>query len=700
MKRTNLIPAAVFLLLVFAVMWIRQLNEDSHIRNARNSGAMVAEQLAVRLETYIATRLAIGQLFRHEWLEGQIRTPDKFRAEAMSFHQLFPDFQAINWTDGDGVIRWVTPLEGNKGAIGLDLKAHPVAGPVLAEAENLQKIQVTRPLVLAQGGIGIAAYLPLGTDWEKKGTINLVFRVSPLVKAALEHDLDSAYHYQITDQGIPVFNQGNVDLEHPLTVRRTLKVANRQWQIALIPTPLTLADITPLASRLTVLLAFGISGLLAWLLWLYLRRQEESVVRTNLLEAVLDNMDEGISMFDADLNLIAFNQRFLELLDFPPEQFKSGAPFASFIRFNAERGEYGPGDVDEQVRERVERANKLESHYFERTLPNGAVLEIRGNPMPEGGFVTSYTDISERKKAEKNLRQSEERFSKAFNSSPAAIAIAGIRDGLLYDVNDHWCATTGYDRLEVIGKTAAEIGLWQNFRQRVQLIKAIRKDKSIRDFEGTLITKNGEILECVFNGEIIDIDSEERLLLVFHDVTERKRAEERALHLAGHDPLTGLPNRNLMRDRLEQELARAKRKGTKVAVMFVDLNDFKLVNDKLGHKAGDHALQFVAKIMKKCVRASDTLARFGGDEFVIIMPDVADQSSVVRTCEKLTKSLSKPFDVDGAEIRIGASIGITIYPDHADSPEGLLEMADKAMYDLKRDDENVGFKFADLKGQS
>jgi len=697
--RTNLIPAAVFLLLVFAIMSIRQLNEDNHIRNIHNSGAVVAEQLAVRLESFITTRFAIGQHMAHEWDQGQINTPERFHTQAASFHHLFADFQAINWADGGGVIRWVNPVKGNKAAIGLDLKAHRVAGPVLAQSEKLQQIQVTQPFELTQGGKGIAAYLPLGAAHETEGYINLVFRISPLVKAALNDDLERAYHYRLSDGTLMLFNQGRVDLASPLTVQRTFKVANRQWTLALMPTTLTLATMSSLASKLTVLIALIISAVLAWILRLYLKRQDEIVLKTTVLEAALSNMDEGISMADAELNLITFNQRFLELLNFPPERFKLGAPFEDFIRFNAERGEYGAGNVDEQVRERVALAKKFEPHTFERTMPNGTVLEIRGQPMPGGGFVTSYTDISERKRAEKALRQSEQRFSKAFNSSPASLAIASIQDGLLYEVNDHWCATTGYERADVIGKTAAEVGLWQNFRQRVQLIKTIRRDKSIRDFEGTLVTKNGEARDCVFNGELIDIDNEERLLLVFHDVTERKRAEDKALHLAGHDPLTGLPNRNLMRDRLEHELVRAQRSGTKIAVMFIDLNDFKLVNDRLGHKAGDHALQNVAEIMKKCIRASDTLARFGGDEFVIIMPDVIDQTSVVRTCEKLTQSLCEPFDLDGTEMRIGVSIGITMYPDHAKSPEALLEMADKAMYELKRNNGNVGFKFADSKPQ-
>ncbi|MBT4933201.1 MAG: diguanylate cyclase [Rhodospirillaceae bacterium] len=695
MKRTKLIPAVVFLLQVIAVLWIRQLNEDSHLRNIRNSSTIVAEQLAVRLEAFFAHRFAIGEHIRHEWNEGNIRTPENFLSQTKSFQQLFPDFQAINWADKDGVIKWVTPLQGNQGAIGLDLKAHPVVGPVLAKVEINHKIGLTRPLELAQGGTGIAAYIPLGSDQNKEGYINLVFRISPLVKAALEHELDHTYHYQITDDETPVFSQGEVDMASPLTVRRTFGVANRQWTIALMPTALALEDMSLLASNLTVLLALAISSVLAWLLWLYLKHQEELVSKTNVLEAVLENMDEGISMADADLNLIAFNRRFLDLLNFPPEKFKVGDSFESFIRFNAERGEYGEGDVDEQIRGRVELAKKFSAHHFERTMPDGTVLQIHGIPMPGGGFVTSYTDISERKWAEKELKRSEERFSKAFNSSPACLSIASIQDGLLYDVNDHWCATTGYDRTEVIGKTVAEMGLWQNFRQRAQLVKAIRRDKSIRDFQGTVITKTGEARECIFNGELIDIDNEERLLLVFHDVTELKRAEDRALHLAGHDPLTGLPNRNLMRDRLEQELTRAKRNDTKIAIMFIDLNDFKQVNDRFGHKAGDQVLQSVTARMKECVRASDTLARFGGDEFVIIMPDVLDQTSVIRTCEKLTEALRDSFDLDDTKIHIGASIGITMYPDHAESPEALLEMADKAMYDLKDDDDSVGFKFAE-----
>ncbi|MBL6932343.1 MAG: diguanylate cyclase [Rhodospirillales bacterium] len=682
------------MILALSVMWIRQLNDAGRIDNARFTGSMVAEQIAHRLESFISNRFAIGKHLRHEWGKQHINTPEQFTSQALSFHQLYPDFQAINWADSNGVIRWVTPNKGNQGAIGLDLKKHPIAGSVLTQAEKLGKIQATSPIELAQSGMGFAAYIPLGTDTRTEGFVNLVFRIGPLVEAALENKLALNYHYQIVDDDIPVFNQGKVELDNPLTVQRTIKVANRTWSISLMPTALALEEFSSTTSKIALIFALITSAGLAWLLWQFLVHQEQLAIKTRVLETTLANIEDGITMVDADLNLVAYNQRFMELQNLPQDRFKLGDTFESFVRFIAKRGDYGPGDIDELVRERVEKAKLFEPHVFERSLPDGTLLEIRGKPLAEGGFVTSYTDITARKQSQKALLQSEERFAKAFNSSPASISIANIGDGVIFDVNDHWCATTGYDKEDVIGKSVAEFGLWQNFNQRIKLIEILKRDKVVRDFEGVLVTKTGEARDCVFNGDLIEIDNDAKLLLVFHDVTERKRAEEKALHMAGHDPLTGLPNRNLMRDRLDHELIRAKRNNTKVGIMFVDLDDFKQVNDRLGHKAGDQALQHITENMKKCVRASDTVARFGGDEFVIIMPDIIDQASVTGICEKLNQSLNEIFDIDGVKVKIGASVGVTLYPDHANSAEALLELADKTMYELKNTDDPTRFKFA------
>ncbi len=174
-----------------------------------------------------------------------------------------------------------------------------------------------------------------------------------------------------------------------------------------------------------------------------------------------------------------------------------------------------------------------------------------------------------------------------------------------------------------------------------------------------------------------------RVIGVSQDVTERKRSEEEARFLAHHDTLTGLPNRRLLDDRLRQAVFLAQRRDTKVGVMLLDLDGFKEVNDTLGHRAGDAVLREVAQRLAGCVRKADTLARQGGDEFVVVIPDLRLETDCQTIAEKVLRALEPEFRVDGRGFRIGASIGVTLYPTDAGDGEGLLRNADVAMYRAK-----------------
>jgi diguanylate cyclase (GGDEF)-like protein len=184
----------------------------------------------------------------------------------------------------------------------------------------------------------------------------------------------------------------------------------------------------------------------------------------------------------------------------------------------------------------------------------------------------------------------------------------------------------------------------------------------------------------------------DRLLGTLHDITERKKAEEEIKRLAFHDSLTGLANRVLLKERLELELAHAEREGTTLAVLFLDLDRFKLVNDSLGHSVGDWLLQEASGRLKECLRTSDTVARQGGDEFIIVLPDMKHQGNVKHVAEKILRSVQEVYKWDVHELFITASIGIAIYPLNGETVDDLLKNADAAMYYVKNKGKN-NFQF-------
>ncbi|MBX3678461.1 MAG: PAS-domain containing protein [Rhodocyclaceae bacterium] len=249
---------------------------------------------------------------------------------------------------------------------------------------------------------------------------------------------------------------------------------------------------------------------------------------TQLLRTTLDNMAQGLSVFDKDLNLVVMNRKFIEIMEFPESFLAPGTPFEAFMRFNAERGEYGPGDIEELVRARVERTKRFEAHRLVRQRPNGKFVEICGEPLPDGGFVSTYADVTERVAAEQALRDSEARFRRIIEQSPISMAIVNM-DGTIEFINRKAIDTFGFRPADIPDMTAWWVKAYPDEIYRTMVMAqwtglvtvAIAENREIEAREYQVTCKDGSIKTM----SIFGVPVADKVFVMFDDITDRKRAE-------------------------------------------------------------------------------------------------------------------------------------------------------------------------------
>ncbi|MEM8877157.1 MAG: PAS-domain containing protein [Pseudomonadota bacterium] len=419
--------------------------------------------------------------------------------------------------------------------------------------------------------------------------------------------------------------------------------------------------------------------------------------KSEQMDVLLEAIDQGISMMDRNLNCAVLNSKFVELLEFPEELGRPGTPFEAFIRHNAQRGEYGSGDVEDMVRERVELAAKLQPHCFERTRPDGTVIEIRGNPAPDGGFVTTYTDITKRKKAElaviaheKELEAQLERFHAALANMTQGLCMFDEKSELvvcnqrfmeIYNLPPDM-AVPGTPFQKIV-EHRTTIGVYNGdspeayIKERLASVKSKVPTTTIQELN------NGRVIVIAFQplgtgGWVATMD----------DITELQRAQARLSHMTNHDSLTDLPNRTLFRERMAEMDAKLKR-GGKYAILCLDLDRFKSINDSLGHPVGDKLLIAAASRLEGCIRPGDTIARLGGDEFAILQANVKDPGETATLARRICEVVAEPFEIAGHQMVVGASIGIAFAPADGDGPDDLMRNADMALYRAKNDGRGI-----------
>ena len=415
------------------------------------------------------------------------------------------------------------------------------------------------------------------------------------------------------------------------------------------------------------------------------RRESALAEKTALLQTLVDNLPSGVTVFDKDLKLVMLNEQAIQLLGFTPQALQQHPDFEGLARWNAERGEYGAIDIERFVADLMTKVANPVAHRLERTRPNGTVIELRGAPMPYGGFVTIYSDITEQKNIERELRQQSEVFQTLVDNIPGGVTLFGADQRLLV-FNKEYARLLNFpselfedsptlERFFRYNAARGEYGAGDAEAQVQQLLSRASQHQP-HHFKRT--RPDGTILEVrglpLADGSFVTI---------YTDVTEQHHAAQAIERLAHRDTLTGLSNRYTLEARLDQLVADARRHERRLAVMFLDMDNFKAVNDTLGHGIGDQFLCEIAQRLSATVRDNDIVARIGGDEFVVVLAELVDPQDATSVADKIIASLSHPIALGGQALRPSVSIGICFYPQDGQDRGALMQSADIAMYHAK-----------------
>ena len=343
---------------------------------------------------------------------------------------------------------------------------------------------------------------------------------------------------------------------------------------------------------------------------------------------------------------------------------KAGQPLPILAQFKS-----GPFYTEQEAHLTRSDGASFEAIYM--VAPIGERDEIQG-------YVITFRDITLRRRAEAELRLA----AAVFDHSPEGLIVADAR-GRVTKMNPAYGRIVGTGAAEVIGKQMVDV-LFFGANTSAGVLEALA-GKDNAQWEQWCKTKSGRRYAARISVTAVRDDAGElqQYVGIIADITQRKLDEEKIIYQANYDQLTGLPNRTLFMDRLTRRVLEGRRAKTSVGLMFIDLDGFKAINDTLGHDAGDILLKSTARRLEKCVREADTVARLGGDEFTVIMPLIDNHEAAGIVAGRIIKSLAEPFDLNGREGRVSASIGISLLPAQADSASQLLHNADVAMYHAK-----------------
>jgi diguanylate cyclase (GGDEF)-like protein/PAS domain S-box-containing protein len=420
--------------------------------------------------------------------------------------------------------------------------------------------------------------------------------------------------------------------------------------------------------------------------------------RETWFATAIDNLTQGVVVFDKDRRVVHCNKRYREIYGLTPEQVSPGTPTSRLISRRLELGLMVPADPAEYIRQRT--SGEVKASNAIQQFADGRVIAYAVRPMPDGGGIATHDDITERERLHAELEEQHRLVTR----QQEELSARNLQfDAALNNMSQGLCFFDGLQRLIVCNRRYTE--MYGLDADRVRPGTTLREiiDMRFEAGSGPLMTaeeyhawrntvavsnKPTDSVVDLMNGRVFEINHRPMpdggWVATHRDITDNRRAEAQIAHMARHDALTGLPNRVSLNEQLEQALARVQR-GEIVAVHLFDLDNFKTVNDTLGHPAGDKLLQAVADRVRALVRGADTVARMGGDEFAIVQVGLSNPGDAASLAHRVIARVSEPYQIDAHQVLVGASVGIAIAEAEDLSPDRLVRSADLALYGAKGD---------------
>jgi len=416
------------------------------------------------------------------------------------------------------------------------------------------------------------------------------------------------------------------------------------------------------------------------------------------LEEAINHLSLGIVIFDEKREVVFCNERYREMYGLSPEQVKPGTPTSELIRHRLDLGLKVPLAPDDYIRARVGRDIALDTTVQE--FADGRIIAYTVYPVPGGGGMATHEDVTGREELNARLKKQyelgrEQEETLRVRNFQFDTAINNMSQGLCFFDADHRLIVCNDRFVEMYDIAPERVSPGMSLIEIVDLrfeagsFPAMTRDEYLQWRTNVAVSNEAKdsIVELM-NGRTFKIRHRPMpgggWVATHEDITEQRQSEVKIEYMAHHDALTDLANRVLLNDRLEYALGRVQR-GEMLAVHHLDLDQFKAVNDTFGHPCGDKLLRIVAERLRGLVGEADTIARMGGDEFVIVQATIADPAEATSLAQRVIDALTEPYDIDGQQAVIGVSIGISVGPGDGSTPDKLLRNADLALYRAKSD---------------